>query len=155
MLLAGTPVTVDRDGNALPVERIKVGQTLWNPLTGAEVEVVQVLIRTLSGATSDWPMGLRPHLLPAHALTKGQPEYPLPVLPALRCLGQIKGPSSLPALDTRALSDLDLPLVPLLAPQPAQVVLLLTANPTLVRVAGLLVYLDRQPAHLASDAVFG
>lgn len=142
MFLEGTPVTVDRRGTEVAVERIVTGQRLWNPLTGADVEVVRVLIRQLPARLATLPQALRPHLLPAHAVHPNQPTQPLSVLPALRCLCPVLSPSGIAAFDAFSLQNRNLPLAPLDGSAPSLVVLILTKAPSLVAVSGLLVCLD-------------
>lgn len=152
MLLAGTLVTVDRQGTEIPVEQIAVGQKLWNPLTDAEVEVVRVLTRPVPPQLAVVPRALQPHLLPAGALHPGQPGRPLEVLPGLRCLCPVPGTSGIWAFDACTLRDRNLPLVPIVRGVPGEIVLILTVVPSLVAVAGILVCLDC-PEDLQSGAV--
>ena len=141
MLLTGTPVTVDRQGTIVPVERIEAGQTLWNPLTDAGVEVLRVLRRRVDPAT-DLPATLRPHILPRDALGPGQPAQPLRVLPALRCLRPVPVGSGRMALQVCSLADEAAGLVPLVEGKGQLEVLLPVASmPTLIDVAGLVICL--------------
>ena len=143
MLLTGTPVTLDRQGTTLPVERIRPGQTLWNPLTGAEVEVVHVLRRSFDPAARPLPPRLTPRVLPEGALGPGRPDRPLRVLPALHCITAKPTPSGRTALDAAPLADLSPSLVRAIGPLPGEEVFLpLPKVPTLVLVCGLLVSLD-------------
>ena len=142
MLLTGTPVTVDRDGTTLPVECIRPGQTLWNPLTERDVEVTHVLRRRL-GAQGPLPPRLCPHVLPAGSLGPGHPDRTLRVLPALHCFGPLPAAGQRIALEAVPLAQLAPGLVRTIGPREGDAIFLpLPRIPTLVLVCRLLVSLD-------------
>ena len=143
MLLTGTPITLDRKGTTLPVERIRPGQTLWNPLTDAEVEIVHILRRSLDPAARPLPPRLTPCVLPEGAVGPGRPDRSLRVLPALHCITAKPTPSGRTALDAAPLDDLSPDLVRAIASLPGeQVFLPLPKVPTLALVCGIVVSLD-------------
>lgn len=142
MLLKGTPVTVDQDGATLPVEDIAPGQTLWNPLTRANVAVASVLTHT---PRADRPLSVRlmPHLLSPGALGPGRPDRPLRVLPGMHCLRPVKGPGGRVTLEPAALGDLCPELVRAIGPGHADDILIpLPEVSSVILLCGLLVCLD-------------
>ncbi|MBF9060897.1 hypothetical protein HKCCSP123_17075 [Rhodobacterales bacterium HKCCSP123] len=142
MLLTGTPVTVDRDGSTLPVDRIRPGQTLWNPLTEKDVEVVRVLRRSPVVADK-LPKARCPHILPEGALGPGHPDRNLRVLPRLRCFGLVRSANGRTALQPAPVSDLCRDLVRSIGPREGDAIFLpLPRTQSVILVCGLLVCLD-------------
>ena len=142
MLLTGTPVTVDRDGTTIPVEDIRPGQTLWNPLTERDVEVVRLLRRPFD-ARDPLPPRLCPHMMSADSLAPGLPDRSLRVLPALRCFGPVPAPGHRIAFEPTPLAELSSGLVRAIGPRGDDAIFLpLPRIPTLVLVCRLLVSLD-------------
>ena len=155
MLLTGTPVTVDRDGTALPVECIRPGRTLWNPLTERDVEVVRLLRRPVL-ARDPLPPRLCPHVMSAGSLGPGHPDRTLRVLPALRCFGPVRAAGGRTALEPAPLAELCPDLIRAIGPRPDDAIFLpVPSVPTLILVCGLLVCLDPLwPWHPESEPAY-
>jgi hypothetical protein len=135
MLMCGTPVTVNRNGDTLPVERIEAGQTLWNPLTEMDVRVWAVQKLHLAGRSGP---RVRPVRIATDALGPAQPALSLWVLPLQQILRPVRRTNRPVSLEVMEVGCLDpVATVPDDIP-PTLAVLLLTEVPSLVEVAGIL-----------------